>query len=116
MNDVTESAHPSVEVLRTFGLGQLDAAVAATVEEHLSRCEACCRTVAAGGSDTFIELLRNARAVPLDVQATLAPEETPAQVGGVGRPAPSAGRPAPSATASPKTHSPSSSSGHHHCR
>jgi serine/threonine protein kinase len=76
MDRLAEIAHPSVDKLRTFGLGQLDQAEAVVVEEHVSHCEACCRTLAGIGADTFINVLRSSRDAP-DVKAsdalTLAP-------------------------------------------
>jgi WD40 repeat protein len=62
-----------VEVLYSFGLGQLQAVEASVIEEHVSHCEACARTVAQVGSDTFIERLRVAREPAPDSQATLPP-------------------------------------------
>ncbi len=53
-----------MEKLRTFGLGQLDAGEASAVEEHISQCQACCRTLAEVGPDTLVEMLRNARPIP----------------------------------------------------
>jgi hypothetical protein len=70
MNHPTESPHPSVQELRTFGLGLLEATAAAVVEEHVSHCEACCRTLAEVRSDTFIDLLRTARPAPAAGGAT----------------------------------------------
>src|SRR5579885_2110339 len=58
MDNLAESAHPSADKLRTFGLGQLDEAEATIIEEHVSHCEPCCRTLAGVGSDTFIDALR----------------------------------------------------------
>jgi WD40 repeat protein len=60
-------------VLQSFGLGQLQAAEASVIEEHVSHCEACARTVAQVSSDTFIERLRVAREPAPDSQATLPP-------------------------------------------
>jgi len=57
MDNVTQSVHPSVEQLRTFGLGQCDDAESSVIEEHVSHCEACCRTLADVGSDTFTDVL-----------------------------------------------------------
>jgi hypothetical protein len=62
MDSLTESAHPSVDKLRTFGLGQLDEAEAAAIEEHVSHCDACCRTLAEARPDTLIEILKRAAA------------------------------------------------------
>ena len=36
MDSLTESVHPSVKQLRTFGLGQLDAAEAAVMRTRLN--------------------------------------------------------------------------------
>jgi WD40 repeat protein/serine/threonine protein kinase len=75
MNSLARSPHPSLEKLRTFGLGQLDAAEASVVEEHVSHCDVCCRTLAEVGSDTFTDLLRVARRATPDVRTTAAPTE-----------------------------------------
>ncbi len=78
MNQIAESVHPSVDQLRTFGLGQLDEAEASAIEQHVSRCEACCRTVADVRSDTFIDVLRSSSQAAPGSQAsedlTLAPD------------------------------------------
>jgi WD40 repeat protein len=72
MSDATVSPHPSVEQLRQLGLGQLDEAEASVIEEHVSHCEACGRTLAEVGADTFIHALRSgSRAAPL-AEATAA--------------------------------------------
>jgi WD40 repeat protein len=73
MSNLTGSAHPSVEALQSFGLGQLQAAEASVIEEHVSHCEACARTVEQVGSDKFIERLRAAREPAPDSQVTLPP-------------------------------------------
>jgi len=73
MTNLTESAHPSVERLRTFGLGQLNEAEASAIEEHVSHCEPCCRTLADVRSDTFVDVLRSS------IQATPANPATEAQ-------------------------------------
>ncbi len=75
MSDRTEYAHPSVQQLRTFGLGQLGTEEASVVEEHISHCEACCRTLAQVGPDTLLDLLRAARPAPDAQGATVAPTE-----------------------------------------
>jgi WD40 repeat protein/serine/threonine protein kinase len=73
MDRLTESAHPSVEILRSFGLGQLGEAEAEAVEDHVSHCEACCRTLARTDSDTFTDLLRNGRLAAASEAVTQAP-------------------------------------------
>jgi WD40 repeat protein len=77
MDSLTGSAHPSVKQLRTFGLGQMDAAEAAVIEEHVSQCEACCRTLADVRSDTFIDILRSSSQSAPAVQASEALTEAP---------------------------------------
>jgi serine/threonine protein kinase/WD40 repeat protein len=73
MNEgIAESAHPSMETLRTFGSGQLDEAEATVVEEHISRCEPCGRTLAAIHSDSFIHLLRRAHREAAEKDESLA--------------------------------------------
>jgi WD40 repeat protein len=78
MDSLTESVHPSVSQLRTFGLGQMNAAEAAVIEEHVSHCDACCRTLADVRSDTFIDILRSsslsAPGVPASESLTEAPD------------------------------------------
>jgi serine/threonine protein kinase/WD40 repeat protein len=87
MDRLASSAHPSVEKLRTFGLGQLEEGEASAIEEHVSQCEACCRTLAEAGSDTFTNLLRNSGpalpGVPTSEARTLAPDSpSPVAAGG----------------------------------
>jgi WD40 repeat protein len=77
MDRLTEPAHPSVEVLRSFGLGQLGEAEASAVEEHVGHCEACCRTLAEAGSDTFTDLLRRGGLAGVNGAATLAAGSPP---------------------------------------
>lgn len=59
--------HPQRDILEAFGLGKLEDAQAASVEQHLSECPACCATLLALQDDTFVELVRGS--------------ETPAEVG-----------------------------------
>jgi WD40 repeat protein len=75
MDNMTGSPHPSVDKLRTFGLGGLAAEEASVIEEHVSHCKECCRTLAEVGSDTFIDLLQNARGKSLTAAPTLAPKD-----------------------------------------
>jgi serine/threonine protein kinase/WD40 repeat protein len=64
MSDGAPSPHPSVEKLRCFGLGQLDSEDSSVIEEHISQCEVCCRTLAEVGPDTLVDLLRQIRKSP----------------------------------------------------
>ena len=96
MEHVTESTHPSAEKLRTFGLGQLDEAESSAVEEHVSRCAACCRALAAVGPDPFTDLLRSSRLSP----PTIPVSEIVTQVYAAAGP-PSAERRRPPASAPP---------------
>jgi serine/threonine-protein kinase len=73
MSNLAGAEHPSVEALRSFGLGQLEGAEATHIEEHLSSCQSCARTVAGVGSDTFMDKMRLARQAPPGDDATIAP-------------------------------------------
>ena len=53
-------AHPSADTLRALGLGQLDAAAAEEVFQHLEVCHACHQQVAALSDDDFLRKLRQA--------------------------------------------------------
>jgi WD40 repeat protein len=77
MSNLTGPEHPSVEALRSFGLGNLDGDQATVIEEHLSGCEACAKTVAEARSDTFTERLRLARQGSPAEDATVAPSGMP---------------------------------------
>jgi formylglycine-generating enzyme required for sulfatase activity/serine/threonine protein kinase len=76
------SAHPSSEILRAFGLGQLDETRARTVVAHLEQCSACRQVVAALAGDDFLVRLRDAHGrsytdqnrVPAPPLANLPPE------------------------------------------
>ena len=52
--------HPESDQLRAFGLGQLEAAQAAEIAEHLDGCTDCCDTILNLQEDTFIGLVRHA--------------------------------------------------------
>ena len=52
--------HPESDQLRAFGLGQLEAAQAAEIAEHLDGCTDCCDTILNLQDDTFIGLVRHA--------------------------------------------------------
>ena len=55
------SIHPSDQILRAFGNGQLDPASAEAVSTHLDECEECLQKVAGISSDGFLDAFRNAR-------------------------------------------------------
>src|SRR5437870_1834958 len=57
--------HPSREQLQAFGLGRLEAEVAAQVFDHLETCGACRALVASMPDDTLSALVR-ASATPQD--------------------------------------------------
>src|SRR5579884_3143238 len=73
MNDVPLSPHPSVDKLRTFGLGQLGEPEVTLIEEHVSHCDACCRTLAEVRADTFVDILRSSSEVVSGTDASEAP-------------------------------------------
>ena len=65
-------AHPSADTLRAFGQGKLDDFAAQGVIDHLARCAACARAVAAQSGDDFLVRLREARqsgTTPVPVKA-----------------------------------------------
>jgi WD40 repeat protein len=79
MDSLTESEHPSVQQLRTFGLGQMGAAEAAVIEEHVAHCEACCRTLAGVRSDTFIDILKGSSQADPGAKPNEAPTMAPGE-------------------------------------
>jgi serine/threonine protein kinase len=60
--DAASSKHPSEQILRNYGLGNLDAAKAEGVHRHLERCADCRKQVAKISSDTFLERVRGVQA------------------------------------------------------
>ena len=70
MSDRTVAEHPSVADLRAFGLGQLAGDAASSVEDHVSHCPDCCRTLQGVGSDTLIHLVRAVAqpAIPVEIR------------------------------------------------
>ncbi len=62
--DATAAAHPTDQILQSYGLGKLDDALAQTVNIHLESCPACRRRVAEMSSDSFLGRLRNAQGSP----------------------------------------------------
>jgi len=59
--DTQAVTHVSGDVLRAFGLGQLDDATAAAVVTHLESCPACCQEAAAVSGDDFLKRFRGAK-------------------------------------------------------
>ena len=59
--EATRSTHPSDQILSDYGLGKLDDALAAEVNDHLEGCDDCRRRVAGFTSDSFLGRLRQAR-------------------------------------------------------
>jgi WD40 repeat protein len=55
-------AHPSVEELTAFALGQSDSALHASIESHLATCPFCQERATATPGDGLVELLRRAHA------------------------------------------------------
>jgi WD40 repeat protein/tRNA A-37 threonylcarbamoyl transferase component Bud32 len=71
-------AHPGGELLTALGLGRLNDAEAAAIEQHLSDCPDCQAAVDGLEPDSFISLLRRSTA-PADVPTTRGDlNETPA--------------------------------------
>ncbi|MEM8667076.1 MAG: protein kinase [Planctomycetota bacterium] len=53
--------HPSPAELHAYGIGQLSPEESDVIEQHISKCEPCCETIAdLSSSDTFVELLKEA--------------------------------------------------------
>ncbi len=65
MSDHAVNGCPAVHELRAFGLGLLTGPAAAVVEDHVSHCPDCCRTLQGVGHDTLIELVRPPTRPPL---------------------------------------------------
>src|SRR5262249_436700 len=57
MNEV-HAAHPRLEQLRAFDLGQLSPGEWGTIEHHLAGCDACCRQLEGLPDDPLVALLR----------------------------------------------------------
>jgi serine/threonine protein kinase len=55
------SPHPSDQTLRAFSNGELDAASADAISDHLDVCAECLQRVAGISSDTFLDAFRRAR-------------------------------------------------------
>lgn len=56
-----QESHPSADQLSAFGLGHLSPETATAIEEHISICEPCCKTLSGLASDdTFVALLKDA--------------------------------------------------------
>jgi WD40 repeat protein/predicted Ser/Thr protein kinase len=63
--DLDSNVHPDADKLQGFGQGLLAPDDAATVEEHLAGCDACCRQLEATPNDSFIGELREAQKLSL---------------------------------------------------
>ncbi len=68
--------HPGEQTLRSYGLGELDPALAESVSKHLESCVDCRGVVAGLTSDDFLNRLREARPSPSPAKAS------PSLVGG----------------------------------
>ena len=53
-------AHPTDEILQSYGLGKLDDVSSQSVSKHLEGCDSCQRRVAGLSSDDFLGRLRSA--------------------------------------------------------
>ena len=60
--DAARSAHPTHEVLSSYGLGKLDEPLTAAVNKHLEKCADCRKQVAEISADSFLGRVRNAQA------------------------------------------------------
>jgi serine/threonine protein kinase len=56
----TATAHPTDEILRSYGLGKLGDVSSTSVSKHLEACDSCRRRVAELSSDDFLGRLRGA--------------------------------------------------------
>jgi serine/threonine protein kinase len=63
--NASQSLHPTDHALRAYGLGNLDAAAAESIDNHLESCSDCQRRVAELSSDRFLERLRKAQVPPV---------------------------------------------------
>src|SRR5690348_12878886 len=90
------SEHPGRAELQAFGLGNLDAEEARTVEQHVSDCAACCEALEALADDSLVAALRPDAAPAGD---TAVPVESD---GSAGRPAPADGAPLPELAGHPR--------------
>jgi len=78
-----EVQHPDVAQLTAFGLGKLDPQRAAEIEDHVARCDPCCKTLSSLEDDTFAGLVRSSdkterspASLPADAQPTAAEPPT----------------------------------------
>ena len=72
MSDRAVTGCPDLHELRSFGLGLLTGPAAAVVEDHVSHCPDCCRTLQGVGHDTLTELVRGANAPADSIEAPTA--------------------------------------------
>jgi serine/threonine protein kinase len=72
------SVHPSEQMLRAFGNGELDAASAESVGSHLDDCQDCLRKVVGLSSDGFLEAFRRGRSTRSMNSERAAPRTKPA--------------------------------------
>ena len=62
-----QAVHPSEAQLSAYNRGLLSPDEAVEIETHVSDCESCCETIVSLSSDdTFVELLKDAKALPID--------------------------------------------------
>jgi hypothetical protein len=70
--NAANAQHPSVDLLKAYGLGKLDDASAARMSLHLEGCVDCRRFVAENSGDSFLGRLRHAQNPP-DASPELSP-------------------------------------------
>src|SRR5258707_8130614 len=74
------AAHPSVDVLRAFGIGKLDDASSASVSGHIEACPECRKQVASLSGDSFLNRLKaghNPNATPAPDKSLLGRSSSP---------------------------------------
>ena len=67
--DAARSAHPTLEILSSYGLGKLDEPLAKAVNEHLEKCADCRKHVAELSADSFLGRVRDAQATDNSIAA-----------------------------------------------
>ncbi|MEM1069263.1 MAG: TIGR03067 domain-containing protein [Planctomycetota bacterium] len=62
-----KAVHPTHQMLSAYNLGQLSPEETEEIERHINECEPCCDTIVGlTNEDTFVDLLRSAKQLPVD--------------------------------------------------